>query len=89
MIAVRMGDKDPTNRCARGLENDIQMTRIMRPRIDDRHLAFAQQIGIGAWSGHHPCIARHNAANAWGQGDTFAGSELRSGLQTAAMICHR
>jgi hypothetical protein len=60
------------------------MARIVGTGIYHGDLSLAQQVSIRSRTCHQTGIAGHDAAHAFGQGDGFAGSKLRSGVQSDA-----
>jgi hypothetical protein len=89
VVAVSMGYDHPSNGSARRRQNGFQMARIVGTGIYHGDLSLAQQVSIRSRTCHQTGIAGHDAAHAFSQGDGFAGSKLRSGVQSdASYICN-
>ncbi len=58
-----MRAQNPTNPARAGIENRPNMGGVLGPRIDDRELPLADEIGIGAGSGHDSRIRCNEAGH--------------------------
>ena len=80
MIRVRVSHDDLTNARAGRRQNGFQVPCIVGPRIEHRHVADSEQVGVGTGSRHQARIAGHDAANVGRQRHALLGNELRSGF---------
>src|SRR6185503_11219117 len=64
MIRVRMRRQDRRHTPGGRSENPLDVYGIVRPRIDHREALRAEQIRIGAGTGHEPRVARDQPAHA-------------------------
>ena len=69
MIGVRVRHDHPPNEGAGGSADVAQVSGIVRPRIEHRDLAIAQEVSIRARARHQSRIAREDSANAGRQSD--------------------
>ena len=67
---------------AHGVELGFYVLGIIRPRIDDRDLAFADHIRERALEGERPAIVGENAAHAWHDLLGMAGREVERSVES-------
>ena len=63
MIEMGMRAQNPTNPPRAGVQNRPNMGRVLGPRINDRELPLADEISIGAGTGHDSRIRRNEAGH--------------------------
>jgi len=79
MVEMGMGDDDLADHLAgcQRRQKGRQMGRIGRPRIDHRHPALAEDIGVGAELGHRRRVRRQNPAQSGFRPLDHAGARAR------------
>jgi two-component system, OmpR family, osmolarity sensor histidine kinase EnvZ len=78
VIAVRMGDQDMGDRRGpRSAQYRSQMCRIVRAGVDHGHAGCAQQIGVGARTGHRGRVRGQNPSHTGGDENRHACTHLR------------
>ncbi|MEZ5207214.1 MAG: hypothetical protein R2690_09635 [Acidimicrobiales bacterium] len=75
VVRVVMGEGDPADAITAAADDGLEVRLVLDGRVDHDHLVDADEVGVGARTGEHVGVGRHDASHHGAQGSGDAGIE--------------